>query len=75
MYIAIWFFTTMLCLFFVMNNFIDIKRNRIGTLYLMIGISVVISAAFTHITYLRNEKKFKSIINREVDGDTGNPDV
>jgi len=67
MHILVWLFISFLCFFFVLNNFIDIKQNKIGTLFLMIGLSISVSIAVTHYTYYTNEKKFKKIIQREVE--------
>ncbi len=66
MYISIWFFTAMLCLFFVLNNFVTFGKTDIKVLYLIIALSIIIAVGFTHFNYWRNEKKFKTIINREV---------
>lgn len=67
MYILIWFFTSMLCLFFLLNNFVTFGKTDIKVLYLIIILSIVISVSFTHFTYWRNEKRFKKIIKREVE--------
>ena len=66
MYILIWFFTAMLCLFFVLNNFVTFGKTSIKVLYLIIALSITISVGFTQFTYWRNEKRFKKIIAREV---------
>ena len=66
LHILVWFFVSFLCLFFVLNNFIDIKQNKLYTLYIMIAASLAMSLTVTHFTYLSNEKKFKKIIQREV---------
>ena len=66
LYILIWFFTSMLCLFFVFNNFMNFGKTSINTLYLITGLSIIIAVGCTHLTWYRNEKQFKKIIDREV---------
>jgi len=72
LFIVIWFFTSMLCLFFIFNSFVQIKKNGIDKLYMMTAASVVMSIIITHYTYWKNEKKFKSIIRREMESSSDN---
>ena len=67
MYIIIWFFTALLCLFFVFNNFSQFGRTSIYVLYLIGAMALTIAITATHLTWWRNEKRFKKIINREIE--------
>lgn len=65
LYIFIWFFIAMLGLFFLFNNFTQVYKNKLPTLYKMLSIAIVISVLATHLSYLYNERRFKKIIRRE----------
>ncbi len=67
LYIFIWFFVAALFLFFVMNNFVQIERNSLQKLYRLLTIAAIISIVVTHISFMRNERRFKRIIRREMD--------
>jgi Flp pilus assembly protein TadB len=67
MYITIWFFTALLCLFFVSNNFVTFGSTSINVLYIIMAIALAIAVLGTHFTFNRNQKKFKKIINREIE--------
>ena len=70
LYIFIWFFVAALFLFFVMNNFVQIERNSLQKVYKLLTAATVISVVVTHISFRRNERRFKKIIRREVDAAT-----
>lgn len=66
LYIFIWFFVALVFLFFLLNNFMQIQRNRPQFLYSILAGAIIISITATHIGYLQNERRFKKIIRREV---------
>ena len=66
LYIFIWFFISMLGLFFLLNDFIEVRRNSLHKYYIMMAIALVISTTATHISYAINERRFKKIIRREM---------
>jgi peptidoglycan/LPS O-acetylase OafA/YrhL len=66
LYISIWFFVTMLGLFFVFNNFTDTYRNKLSTLYQMAAAAILVAVIATHFSYRYNEQRFKKIIRREM---------
>lgn len=67
LYICIWFFVSMLGLFFLFAHFTEMYRNKLQTLYEMMAAATVLAIITTHLTYQRNEKRFKKIIRREMD--------
>ncbi len=70
LYILIWFFVSLIFLFFLLNNFTRIQRNQPKYLYIILAASTSIAAFATHGNYRLNERRFKKIIRREVDGAT-----
>lgn len=67
LYMTMWTIIVMLVLFFSMNYFDLIlqKRSKI-TFLLMLIVSVISSIIFTHYVWMRNEKRFKALIHREI---------
>lgn len=70
LYMAMWTIICMLSLFFVMNYFdLIIKKSSTVTFFFMLIVSVIFAAIFTHYVWSRNEKRFKALINREINQD------
>lgn len=66
LYIFMWFFIAVLFLFFMVNNFMQMQRNSLQKLYAILAAATTIAVVVTHISYLKNERRFKKIIRREV---------
>lgn len=67
LYMAMWAIICMLSLFFVMNYFnLIIEKSSRTTFFFMLTVSLISAAIFTHFVWLRNEKRFKALINREM---------
>ncbi len=67
LYTCIWFFVSMLGLFFLFAHFTEMYRNKLQTLYEMMGAAIVVAIIVTHLTYRRNENRFRKIIRREME--------
>lgn len=65
LYILMWTLICMLCLFFIMNYF-DLIKSNWPTLIIMITISLTVAYINTNVNWKKNEKKFKALINREI---------